>query len=312
MNSHYEKSVQEMETKMTWSALNCVNNLNQRGADLFIPIWAGRKLFISSRISKGLFKVIERDSIHEHTPCYKLHTAFRRVRTVRVNKNTLYCSCGHFERIGMMCSHLANVLDSCKDYTEPNHHGFALRWWKIYTFHATKPISEFTERDKKLEILIQSILKNDIEGTFLSSKHLETIPIDLGFKRKFMKNENDIDIINFDIGDLTIGHEDTFGLIPRTSQANDEPLHRINIDTDDLFPSNNKNTNAYQELKTYFSELTSALEDDNDDRHMQEIKEVLVYHTQVALSRAVKRIQKDKKPRGDMISMGVPKETKRI
>ena len=109
-----------------------------------------------------------------------------------------------------------------------------------------------------------------------------------------MKNENDIDIVNFDIGDLTIGHEDTFGLIPRTSQENDEPLHKINIDTDDLFPSNNKNTNAYQELKSYFSELTSALEDDNDDMHMQEIKEVLVYHTKVALYCAVKRIQKDK------------------
>ena len=178
VNSHNEKSLQEMETKMTWSALNCVNHLNQRGANLFIPIWAGRKLFISSRILQGLFKVIERASIHEYKPCYKLHPVFRRVRTVRVNKNTLYFSCGHFERIGMMCSHLANILDSCKHYREPTHHDFAITWWKIYTFHATKPISEFTEREKKLEILIQSISKNDIGGPFLSSKHLERIPID--------------------------------------------------------------------------------------------------------------------------------------
>ena len=101
-------------------------------------------------------------------------------------------------------------------------------------------------------------------------------------------------------------------MIPRSSKPNDQALYNINIDTDDLFASNNKNTNAYQELKSYFSELISALEDDNDDTHMQEIKEVLVYHTQVALSCTVKRIQKDKKPRGNIISMGVTKETKRI
>ena len=51
VNLHFEKLVQEMGTTVKWSAFNCVNNLNQMEANLFIPIWAGRKLFISSRIS---------------------------------------------------------------------------------------------------------------------------------------------------------------------------------------------------------------------------------------------------------------------
>ena len=78
--------------------------------------------------------------------------------------NTLFCSCGYFERIGIMCSHISNVLSCMKGYTEPSHHDLSICWWKLYHFHLSRPASECTDAEKVLYDKVQHKMTYDIQG----------------------------------------------------------------------------------------------------------------------------------------------------
>jgi hypothetical protein len=291
VNTQFEHSVKDMSTTATWTALQCGDYLITRGLNLFIHIWAGRMLYESIRVSHNIFKVIERKGCHEHTRCRKLYPVFRRVRVVKVVNNTLYCTCGYFERIGIMCSHIANVLSSLKGYTEPSHHDFSICWWKLYPFHVTKPVSECTDAEKVLYDKVEHLMSNDIKGPYCSEKQLSLVPIHMSVPEEFNKNENHIDIINFDNIDINEDRCVTFGMGVSLSQNVSQPHINFNDLDQDEDSVRHKERNVFQDLKPYFSELTDALQDDFVEDHIQKLKTVLQFHTQIASSRGVQRIQ---------------------
>jgi hypothetical protein len=74
-----------------------------------------------------------------------------RIRTVTVDsKGTMFCTCKHFERIGLPCVHQASVAFFCHKHKMPDtqdteslhvfagftHHDISVRWWSQYMYYA--------------------------------------------------------------------------------------------------------------------------------------------------------------------------------
>jgi hypothetical protein len=74
-------------------------------------------------------------------------TIFSRIRSVTVDRTgTMFCSCKHFERIGLPCVYMACDATLCHDtsvfgshtskFAGFTHHDIAVRWWSSYMYYA--------------------------------------------------------------------------------------------------------------------------------------------------------------------------------
>ncbi len=72
---------------------------------------------------------------------------FSRIRSVTIDRTgTMFCSCMHFERIGLPCVHMACVATLCHDtsvfaphtskFAGFTNHDIEVRWWSSYMFYA--------------------------------------------------------------------------------------------------------------------------------------------------------------------------------
>ena len=57
---------------------------------------------------------------------YSVHPIFSRVRTVTVQQSRMKCSCKYFERVGLICQYVFNVLTTFKHYRGPSHHNVSI------------------------------------------------------------------------------------------------------------------------------------------------------------------------------------------
>jgi hypothetical protein len=88
---------------------------------------------------------------------------FSRVRRVEMleGTNILLCSCMYFERTGIPCRHLMNVLDSiCPGYNGISHHDVSVMWWSDFNKYAfsTNPSEE------QISAMYSELLFNDVRG----------------------------------------------------------------------------------------------------------------------------------------------------
>ncbi len=71
---------------------------------------------------------------------------FSRIQSVIVDQTgTMFCSCKHFERIGLPCVHMACVATLCHDtsvfashtskFAGFTHHDIAVHWWSSYMYY---------------------------------------------------------------------------------------------------------------------------------------------------------------------------------
>ena len=155
-------------------------------------------------------------------------------------------------------------------------------------------------------------MTHDMQGPYCSEKQLSLVPICECVPEEFNKNENHIDIINFDNIDINADRCVTFGMGVSLSQNFSQPHMNFNDLDQDEDSVRHQERNVFQDLKPYFSELTDALQDDFDEDHIHELKTVLQFHTQIALSRGVQRIQGDKNAIGKVVSIGCETSKKRI
>jgi hypothetical protein len=72
---------------------------------------------------------------------------FSRIWSVTIDQTrTMFCYCKHFERIGLLCVHMACVAKLCHEtsvfgshtstFSGFTHHDIAVRWWSSYMYHA--------------------------------------------------------------------------------------------------------------------------------------------------------------------------------
>ena len=89
-------------------------------------------------------------TIDDEVPCSPI-PLFSRIRTVTVDyKGTMFCTCKHFERIGLPCVHQACVASFCHKnqmtdtqntdshhfFAGFTHHDISVRWWSQYMYYA--------------------------------------------------------------------------------------------------------------------------------------------------------------------------------
>ena len=94
-------------------------------------------------------------------------------------KHILYCYCYFFNRIGILCWHLLQVLYKDKSYPGPSHHDISVRWWSLYSDYGHYNNIQ-DENDSKISKLLGDLYENDTKGPTInisnySEKICETI-----------------------------------------------------------------------------------------------------------------------------------------
>ena len=175
----------------SWYSLSCCKKLVHVGASLLSNQWNGAKNYESVKVSGTEFKVI---SLYKQTskPTNELNEdisrilpKFWRIRIVHKLNGVLYCSCKHFERIGIMCWHIANVLQSIPGYKEPSHRDCAIRWWCDYMYYNTCSGMSLEQNMKSksddgminLFSLFNCLETSDIKGPVCDSNLWVSVPI---------------------------------------------------------------------------------------------------------------------------------------
>ena len=195
--------------------------------------WDAAKNYECTKVSSTEFKVI---SLYEPTSTpdnvlngdiSNIKPKFRRVRTVHKRKDVVFCSCKYFERMGLMCRHIACVLKSVPGYTMPSHHDCAIRWWSDYMYYNIAALNENLSQVKRahddsllnVEKLFKCLEVNDIKGPSCDSDSWSSVAIVRDIPLRFKDNTDEVTVLNYDISSLIGGNsnDDTPGYTTQTS-----------------------------------------------------------------------------------------------
>jgi hypothetical protein len=103
---------------------------------------------------------------------------FDRLRTVTVHQDeTMFCSCCHFERLGLPCVHQAAVATMCSEMTSCRfqgftHHDISVRWWSKYMYYAYKSSTPSDIISKFHQLALK-----DVRGPKIHCGNLESMEI---------------------------------------------------------------------------------------------------------------------------------------
>jgi len=111
---------------------------------------------------------------------YSLIPRFVRIRTVTVHQDgTMFCTCNHFERLGLPCVHQASVATTCLKsqmncgpFQGFTHHDISVRWWSNYMYYAYKSSTPSDMIKKFHQLAI-----NDIRGPKLHCPNINSMEI---------------------------------------------------------------------------------------------------------------------------------------
>lgn len=156
-----------------WSRLPTAQHLTETGEGLVVEQWNLRQRYISQRVDNHIWRVVAAPE-PPSTPSAVtgLIPLFSRVREVYVSPDgILFCSCHHFERIGIPCRHQMHILCSLLDgYSGITHHDVSVRWWNTFMKYgfSTDPGHHDINR------LYRRLLDHDTKGPSLP--HGMTLP----------------------------------------------------------------------------------------------------------------------------------------
>jgi hypothetical protein len=105
---------------------------------------------------------------------------FERLRIVTVNQDErMFCSCCHFERMGLPCVHQATVATMCLNsqmnscqFQGFTHHDISVRWWTKYMYYAYKSSTPSDIMNKFHQLALK-----DISGPKICCTNLNAIEI---------------------------------------------------------------------------------------------------------------------------------------
>ena len=107
---------------------------------------------VSRKESTSVFQVSYNNHVEIDTDGMQKVTViprFLRIRTVTVDEDdTMFCTCNHFERLGLPCVHQACVATMCYECQDTHmdhgpfkgftHHDISVRWWSSYLYYGYK------------------------------------------------------------------------------------------------------------------------------------------------------------------------------
>ena len=127
------------------------------------------------------------DDLRQST-LFNVHPIYSRIRTVTVHNSILKCSCKMFERVGLICRHMFNVMSSLHHYSGPTYHDNSVYWWSNYLSNAGN--------NSTLSQGLMKLYEKDIPGPRIRSFHHDSItpsvvvPDDWKYDQKLPKVKN--------------------------------------------------------------------------------------------------------------------------
>ena len=179
----------------------------------------------------------------------------------------LFCSCKHFERMGIMCLHIATVLQKIPGYKEPSRHDCAIRWWCDYMYY--KKCSEMSLENnmksksddglRNLFSLFNCLENNDIKGPNCDSELWTSVPIPSIIPKRFEGTPNDVTVLSYDLAQWNIMDLDLGPAGYLTQSSLNESFAIQTENTNDIQPLNST-INPYQQLQPLVQELYTAMD----------------------------------------------------
>jgi hypothetical protein len=159
-----------VSTRPLWSTLPTSNKLlTSKGESIVATQWQLRHEYICEQVGDRCWHLLAKSTTT--SPCDAADVlnlgdaipCFSRVRRVEMleGTNILLCSCMYFERTGIPCRHVMNVLDTiCPGYNGISHHDVSVTWRSDFHKYA------FSNDSSKqcLSKIYSELLFNDVRG----------------------------------------------------------------------------------------------------------------------------------------------------
>ena len=314
----------------------------QRGIYLLNQEFNARSNYENVMIKSNSWKVRMLPNLDE-TRCssiYRVHPIYSRVRTVTVQQSRMKCSCQYFERTGLICRHMFNVMANFIHYKGPSHHDISVHWWanyyksgcsnttlsqgfdKLYDNDVSGPYINPIHYDQCNRALILSDTKwhrnpnipkvvNIKISTSQTLKLLELTSIPVGCSQisSYSHDKHDMDMsVNSvtevqDIEDNEIMSHDLIG-----NNNVEFQLNQSNFDDGDL----RKTSNAFDFLYPSFKEMCGLADGVCDKKRLLHIKEWIDNESLQIMKLSVEQCKKRKQnvDTGTYVSSTIPNSTK--
>ena len=250
---------------------------------------------------------------------YSVHPIYSRVRTVTVIDGFVKCSCKLFERTGLICRHMFNVLSTFHRYDGPFHHDVSVCWWSNYYKNAglQTPLSKALEK----------LFDNDVVGPYIKPHHYEHLPVCLCPEQSWLRNAKYPELVNIPLRNAEIHNilHSNQGPIGCSQLSSTENIVDNDIDFSNRLPPANIviDTNAsdrdyvtkspFDYLYPSFKELCSSLENVCCHERLEYLKNWMNQQIIENVQLSVKDIKKGNKQyiQGTYISSSLPNSKKR-
>jgi hypothetical protein len=155
-----------VSTRPLWSRLPTSTKLTSKGKSRVTTQWQLRHEYTCEQVGDMCWHLLAKSTTKNPGDAADVLgpiQRFSRVRRVEMleGTNILLCSCMYFERTGIPCRHLMNVLDSiCPGYNGISHHDVSVMWWSDFNKYAfsTNPSEE------QISTMYSELLFNDVRG----------------------------------------------------------------------------------------------------------------------------------------------------
>ena len=314
------QTIKEQYKIKPWNPMKCATHLIDRAAALLYQQWEVRDCYYRCRVNENTWYLIYKEELRK--PRKNIEPIYQDVHILTVVKNILYCSCYFFNRIGLPCRHMYNLLQDSPKYTEPSHHEVSVRWWSPYAKHAF-PI-ETEKRKSRLTKLIEKLAVNDIKGPKCYIQDYEWDIIVDDIPEKFSITDNNFclnykvpynEVQNNALNDIAFGmtqisHKDDLHSccsgLAETEVRNNIRQHKNEMILDD----NQIPKNIWHFFSPLFKELVSSSEGVVDRPRLDEISKALKkeINTNIQIASDQKKVEK---PKGTIISSEVACSRKR-
>jgi hypothetical protein len=160
--------------------------------EMFILQWNAGNLFDVCKISYNCFKVVYKDPEGRKKRHDSPLPLFHQMRDVSHYDDVLYCTCGFFQRFGIMCRHISAVCQSIPIYDEPYHHDFSVSWWRDHLYYGVMKDRDISEPEQVLKQKLLTLQHQDIKGPYLSYKLISTVPTPLSIPDRFQRSHKSV------------------------------------------------------------------------------------------------------------------------
>ena len=278
-------ATQDVLKQGTSSALKCAKFLLERGLSFLDNKWKKRNDYVNQRISFDEWRVMYHSYDKHH---YKtVIPVFKRIRTVKYHSGYFSCDCGHFDRHGIPCRHMLNVLSSFPLYDEPSHTDVSVRYWRSFIFHANLNNNVSSEH-AQVSKLMKHLQQHDVPGPSCEMDILHSTEINPVLDSKFKISQPCC--VNYDLESIPQITTNTSGKglsIDVFTDNNTVTEYHISVNDvlNDQFAINASLFNnarslprqreVWKQLSPVFKEMVSILEQEGSFDRLTEIKQFM-------------------------------------